>query len=210
MGKSKRRGKRGMVLMAVGLLFLTASFSLAFYNIWDSSRADRASQEVVGKLKEQIEDDQGEDAGKNRANNLKADQEMPVIEIDGNGYIGLLEIPSQGLSLPVMADWDYDKLKNAPCRYYGSYYLDNMVIAAHNYTCHFGTIKWLKAGSDVFFTDVQGKVYHYTVGWTEILQPQAIDGMISGDWDLTLFTCTTSGESRCTVRCIRERSEKTS
>jgi sortase A len=26
--------------------------------------------------------------------------------------------------------------------------------------------------------------------------------MESGDWDLTLFTCTTGGQSRITVRCV--------
>ena len=49
------------------------------------------------------------------------EQDMPVIEIEGNFYIGVLEIPSLELSLPVMADWDYEKMKIAPCHYYGSY-----------------------------------------------------------------------------------------
>ena len=31
----------------------------------------------------------------------------------------------------------------------------------------------------------------------------AIEEMVTGDWDLTLFTCTLSGQTRFTVRCIR-------
>ena len=50
------------------------------------------------------------------------EMEMPVEEIEGNGYIGLLEIPALGLSLPVMSEWSYPNLKLAPCRYSGSAY----------------------------------------------------------------------------------------
>ena len=39
------------------------------------------------------------------------DPNMPTVEIDG-----YLSVPSVGLELPVMAEWDYDRLKTAPCR----------------------------------------------------------------------------------------------
>ena len=38
---------------------------------------------------------------------------------------------------------------------------------------------------------------------TEVLAPTDIEGMESGDWDLTMFTCTIGGKSRVTVRCDR-------
>jgi len=37
----------------------------------------------------------------------------------------------------------------------------------------------------------------------ETLQPTAVEEMCSGDWDLTLFTCTLGGKFRVTVRCDR-------
>ena len=35
----------------------------------------------------------------------------------------------------------------------------------------------------------------------ETLKPRAIEEMDSGEWDLTLFTCTIGGSYRVTVRC---------
>ena len=37
----------------------------------------------------------------------------------------------------------------------------------------------------------------------ETLAPTAVDEMTGGDWDLTLFTCTYSGQARVTVRCVK-------
>lgn len=221
-GKSSMNNKRkkGTIFMLVGLLLLAASFSLALYNIWDAHRADVAAQAAAGKLKNQIDKNLEEKRAAIYENNPETEEsmteaseavsdkgadgfpQMPTTEIDGNAYIGLLEIPSQSLSLPVMADWDYEKLKTAPCRFSGSYYQNNLVIAGHNYARHFSPIKWLEAGSDVYFTTVTGNVYHYTVDSIETLQPQSVEDMKSGDWDLTLFTCTTGGGSRCAVRCF--------
>ena len=53
------------------------------------------------------------------------------------------------------------------------------------------------------FTDVDGNVYNYEVAELETLQPAAVDEMKSGEWDLTLFTCTIGGQTRVTVRCDR-------
>ena len=40
----------------------------------------------------------------------------------------------------------------------------------------------------------------------ERLRPTAVKEMTSGDWDLTLFTCTVGGQSRVTVRCEKLKS----
>jgi sortase A len=128
--------------------------------------------------------------------------EMPTVEIEEDEYIGKLEIPSLGLSLPVMSDWSYPKLKKAPCRYAGSAYMGNLIIAAHNYTRHFGKLKYLSEGDVVTFTDMDGNVFNYQVAEIEQLEPTAIEYMEAGDWDLTLFTCTVGGSYRVTVRCV--------
>ena len=74
---------------------------------------------------------------------------------------------------------------------------------AHNYPKHFGTLKEMRAGDVVCFTDVDGAVTKYQVIALEILGANAVEEMISGDYDLTMFTCTYGGENRITVRCDR-------
>ena len=132
---------------------------------------------------------------------LNPNKEMPEAEIEGNGYIGILEIPALALSLPVMSKWSYPKLKIAPCRYSGSAYTGNLVIAAHNYRTHFGLLESLEPGAQVKFTDVEGNVFSYEIAETEILEPTAIEELLSDEWNLTLFTCTYGGQARVAVRC---------
>ena len=132
---------------------------------------------------------------------LNPNMDMPAVEVDGHDYIGVLEIPALELELPVMSTWSYPNLKIAPCRYTGSAYLDDMVIAAHNYSQHFGRLKELSGGETVIFTDADGNVFTYEVALVETLMPTDIEEMESGEWDLTLFTCTIGGSSRVTVRC---------
>ena len=128
---------------------------------------------------------------------------MPEVQVDGEACIGTIGIPALELTLPVMSGWDYEKLKTAPCRYSGSAYKDDLVICAHNYRKHFSGIKGLLPGDEVIFTDAAGNVFRYKVSDVEILGPTALEEMTSGDWDLTLFTCTTGGQTRFTLRCDR-------
>ena len=134
---------------------------------------------------------------------LNPNMDMPVIQIDGENYIGLLEIPALELKLPVMDEWSYPRLKKSPCRYTGSAYLDNLVISAHNYESHFGRLKELNEGSRVVFSDSDGNRFLYEVILIETLMPTDIREMTSGEFDLTLFTCTIGGKQRVTVRCDR-------
>lgn len=132
---------------------------------------------------------------------LNPKMEMPVIRLEDEEYIGWLEIPALGLKLPVMSEWTYPRLKKSPCRYTGTAYQDNLVISAHNYERHFGRLKELDEGARIFFTDADGNRFSYEVVLTETLKPTAIRDMTSGEFDLTLFTCTVGGRSRVTVRC---------
>lgn len=133
------------------------------------------------------------------------EMEMPTKEIDGQTYIGMVEVPSLELSLPVISEWTYPRLKKAPCRYVGSVYSKDMVICGHNYDRHFGRLKELAVGDEVRFTDMDGNVFFYSVCGTEQLGKYAVEDMLAGEWDLTLFTCTKGGRMRVTVRCKLER-----
>lgn len=131
---------------------------------------------------------------------LSPNMEMPVETINGIDFIGVLRIPALELELPIISEWNYPNLKTAPCRYSGSAYLNNLIICGHNYTSHFGTLKNLWEGDIATFTDIDGNVFIYKMVERETLLPTSIDAMESGEWDLTLFTCTVGGQSRVTIR----------
>lgn len=131
------------------------------------------------------------------------DREMPVTELDGEAYIGYLELPTLGLSLPVMSEWSYPRLQVAPCRYYGSVYDDSLVLLAHNYKRHFGDIKNLHEGDPVQFIDAEGNIYRYVVVGQERLTREERQRLLSHDSDLSLVTCTYGGSYRVVVRLDR-------
>ena len=195
------------VMLGAGLLLIAAALALAAYNVIDAQRAARSAAQALEALSQTtaVSAADSEQASADDAPAYLADPEMPMptVSFDGNDYIGRVDIPSLGLSLPVISEWSYPRLKIAPCRYTGSAYLDNLIIAAHNYSSHFGNLNRLNTGDTVTFTDVDGNQFTYAVSLIEDLPGTAIEEMQAGEWDLTLFTCTLGGRSRVTVRCER-------
>lgn len=188
--------KIAISLMSVGILLIGFAMGLLIYNNQENKKAQESSDLLVeslrlsiseNELKEQISD--------------PFDEEMKIEEIDGYGYIGYLSIPALGLDLPVMSEWDYGRLKIAPCRYYGSTKTDNLVIAAHNYKVHFGYLGNLQSGDSVIFTDMDSKVHHYKVDLVELLMPTDVDKVKDSGNDLILYTCTYGGAKRIVIRC---------
>lgn len=205
------RKKISIVCMTVGVLLITAAVSLAVYNQVQERHAADAADSVMLLLHQIIVSPPASNEPESTApetdpepsSEVTDSDKMTVMEIDGYGYIGYLSIPALSLELPVMSEWDYTRLKIAPCLYYGSVKTGNMVIAAHNYARHFGKLSQLKIGDTVRFTDMDGTVYTYQVGDLETLPATATEEMIASDWELSLYTCTYGGRSRVTVRLKR-------
>lgn len=193
--------------MLLGTGLILAALSLLLWNRREDSRAGEASEHILPQVIGQVEKSivQPEEAPSYPD---PYDPAMTQTEIEGFAYIGYLSIPAIELELPVMAQWDYERLKTAPCRYAGSTKTGDLVLCAHNFDRHFGPIRNLAQGEDVYFTDMDGVVWHYRVSGVEILDPTDIGYMTAGAYDLTLFTCTYGGASRVTVRCDRAEMER--
>ena len=191
----------GKKLMAFGLLLLAAALALAFYNIWDEQRAAGAATEVLAQVEPLDPVPPTDETAPTYV--LHPDMEMPTQEINGRHYVGVVSIPVLGLELPVLSEWSSGNAKIAPCRYKGSAYSGDMIIAGHNYRSHFGSLKSLGVGETVLFTDADGNVFTYTVAAMEVLPGTAVEEMEAGEWDLTLFTCTYGGQTRLTLRCVQ-------
>ena len=193
------KSKRSIFLLVMGALCLLSALGLTGHNLWDERRASQSVAESAEQLSSVIQP-------KAETDQLLLPQEqtvMPTVPLDGRSYIGVLEIPSLGLSLPILDQCTDSLLKVAPCLYEGNLY-DGFIIAGHNYVSHFKKLSQLVAGDTVRFTDVEGNVWNYTVVTTEIIGGYDVEAMKEGDWDLTLFTCTYGGQDRVTIRCMME------
>lgn len=181
--------------MTCGIILVLAAASLFCWNIYKDKQAEKSAQEILAKLIEQVESiPEGR---------RSTGTEMKTAEIDGYEYIGYLSIPALGIELPVMSEWDYNRLTIAPCRYTGSTKTDDLVIAAHNYTSHFRPLWHIPVGETVIFTDMEGVRNTYEVADVQTLSPTSVKDMTDSEYALTLFTCNYGGSARVTVRCSR-------
>ena len=204
-----KQSKKGNIWIILGLVLIVAALFLTGYNWMESRQAGEASFEQAAQLEQEIEEKRQDMLSLSDTQpdipdyQINPDMDMPTKKIEGIEYIGILEIPTLGLKLPVAAQLTYPHLRKAPCCYEGTIYQNNMVVAAHNYQSHFGNIKNMQIGDTVLFTDMDGNTFSYQMVGLEILQPTDIEGMKAGDCDLTLFTCTLGGAERVTVRLER-------
>lgn len=180
----------------IGIVFVALALALTIFNIVQSNVAGKAAEKAYDLISSITLDASGSD--------INPDREMPVEFIDGIDYIGIIEIERINVKLPVISEVSNSNLNIAPCRYKGSAYQDNLIIAAHNFWSHFGYINKLAPGDVVKFTDMEGNEFIYRVSYMETIKGTSVSLMEDGDWDLTLFTCTIGGVNRYTVRCEKE------
>lgn len=193
--ESKKIDKNKMI-MIIGLLLLAAALIITGWNLWRQYAAGKASAEVLSEL-ENIDEGWPDPP----AYKLNPNMDMPVRTINGIDYVGTLEIPALKLKLPVINEWSYFGLRFAPCRFTGTPYLNNFILVAHNFSTHFGRIKSLNRGDELYFTDIDGNKFTYEMVDIEILEPTMVKELQAGEWDMTLVTCTLGGSTRVTVRC---------
>lgn len=194
--------KLGVFCTTLGILCLLAAAGWIAYNVLEAKNAENAANVLLQDVHEQIAtaEETPEEAPEEVPEETPA-QQVVTTQVSGYDCIGILSIPVLELELPVLTDWSYEKLKVAPCVYYGTYGEKNFVIAAHNYEGHFKRLSQLQAGDLIFFTDATGCDRMYEVILLETLPGDATEEMITAGFDLSLYTCTPGGSSRVTVRC---------
>lgn len=187
--EERMRGKRvrrcrwaGTISSLIGAVLLLGALSLSLYHACENERAGRESARLLLGLKDRIK-------GIGQAG------EMDTHEA------GILTIPALDLELPVFEQWNYDRLKQAPCIQYGSIQEGNLVIAGHNYSHHFGKLSRLKKSDQVWFTGLDGKTKKYSVEMAETIGKDEAHRIRECGYELVMYTCTYSGRERTAVFC---------
>lgn len=210
------RNKVGLFCMITGGLLIIGAVILLVWNQWEAVQAQKATTEVLPVMVAEIENRKKEkESNQKKIHNFgdilsepERSEETeafhaPLLELNEKYYLGYLSIPDLQLDLPVLAEWSYAGLKQAPCRYTGNAGADDLVIMAHNYEYHFGRLQELQEGNLIYFTDAEGNIIIYEISAKDVLNSFAVEEITSGAYDLTLFTCTYGGQSRVTVYADR-------
>ena len=123
---------KGTGLIFLGLLLIAAALFLTAYNMYDDQRAGQSVMQAIDHLGDSLlpetpKETATEPSGEREAPAiydqttlpdyvLCPEMEMPLETINGMDYIGVLQIPSLELELPIASEWNYPNLKAAPCR----------------------------------------------------------------------------------------------
>ena len=91
----------------------------------------------------------------------KRDNTMSVLGIEGEDFVGILEMPKFGSSLPVCADWG--KVSEYPCRLGGSVYDRTIQIGATSQKGQYDFYREISVGDCLYFTDMEGNRFSYEV-----------------------------------------------
>ncbi len=183
---------KGKVSIFLGLVCFALAISIIIYNRDEDNAAGVSAASLLEGVDAQIT---------NTAIDADPTGDMKSVDVNGQSFIGIITIPSIDIRLPIQQEWSSENAKTSPCRYKGSVYSNDLIVAGHNYQRHFGKLNQLLSGDTVIVTDIDGRQYYYEVTYTETIGTYDVDAMDEGDWDLTVFTCTIGGASRVTVRC---------
>lgn len=196
--------------MIIAALMLLGAGGILIYNNIEDSKVEKETSDTVIRLEKLLENSNLGETEINNDQDTQIDTGNSVgtktsVNINGYKYIGIVYIPSlNNLAVPIIDNYTDKNLKISACRYAGTIEHDNMVIVGHNYKSAFGKLSKLTVGSIMYFKDIEGKVYKYKCKEIVVLQPSDVYEMQTGDWDLTLFTCTYSNTERLTLRFEQE------
>lgn len=216
--------KAGIVLLAAGAVLIGSALLLLFHNNAEDRTAGQEAERLLVDVQSAIavrttatppnhsapesnSAQSGTEVPTETDAPVQSDapEEMPIVNLDGERYIGILDIPKLGLSLPIMADWNETRLRRTPCRQFGSLTEENLVIAGHNYRAHFARLRSMQPGDTVTFLDMNGVTHSFRVNHVEILPEDAVEAVQNSGYPLTLYTCTTGAEERVVVFCEHSR-----
>lgn len=196
----------GKLAIAMGAALILSALALFLHNRLEDRRAGEQAQAVLEELQGVMVTTPPTTQPEETIRETEQTQptlppDMPEVMLQGYAYIGTLSIPTLELELPVMAQWDYSRLRLAPCREQGSTRTGDLVIAAHNYDSHFGRLKLLHIGDTVTITEAEGMVFTYQVADRATLDPMDTQTVYESPYPLVLYTCTPGGETRVAVFC---------
>lgn len=193
-----KQQKRGLVLLAVGMILVLSSLGIYLAQQQEDAAAGQTAAVLLQQLENKTPPADVEPEGDSYA---QADPALPEKKYMGYTMLGSISVPSVGIKLPILDQWSEEMLKVAPCRYAGSISGGNMIIMGHNYKSHFNPLHDVEVGAEVEIENTIGKVFRYRVAKIEYLQGAEGEKLPTKEYPLTVFTCRPGGLERVVLRC---------
>ena len=175
--QTKSLVSRIFLCSGIGLLVVTA-VALLLWN-WGVHSSQKKAASYVSTIRALIPEPQGA-ALEERSNNT-----MSALSIDGTNFVGILEMPKFGSSLPVCGDWG--AVSKYPCVFDGSVYDGSLQIGATTQKGQYDFYRAISVGDSVYFTDMEGNRFSYQVADIRYEKHADQDALQKNAGALTLF-----------------------
>ena len=185
-----------VVLITVGVLLILGSVSLLAYSRLSGDAAAKRAAVLADEL-ESLMPERTKGAWDDRIQ-----MDMPAMEVDGGNFVGVLEAPRYDVRLPVGAEWDAAKTADYPCRYFGSVYDGSLIVGGSDHAAQLAFTDQAEIGDPVNVTDMDGRIYAYTVSFVERADAVSAVVLRSDEADLTLFMRDRYALDYVIVRCV--------
>jgi sortase A len=142
-------------LIIIGASLLVGAILLLVAWQWNIHTSEQKAKEYVNAIRELIPEPQGAVPEERR------DNTMASLSIEGEDFVGILEIPRFNSGLPIGASWGSPS--KYPCRLRGSVYDRTIQIGGTSQKGQYDFYRDLCVGDSVFFTDMEGNRFSYSV-----------------------------------------------
>ena len=188
--------RRISLLLTLGILLIVCSLCFVIVVQLQQHNGTKNCQKVVTEMEKLLPD---------RTPGIPdaySDPVMPVLEISGTDYVALLEIPAQGVILPVSDQWNSMGLAKSPARFSGSAYDKSLVIAGADHPGQFGFCDEIEHNTMLTITDMTGAQFSYSVSRIDRAKHAQTQWLQDEAYDLTLFCRSTYSMEYIAVRCV--------
>lgn len=193
--KNTKQNQLTTLLTAAGIFLLLTAVMLTVFQMVGQKMTSRRNAElaehmyaVIPAVHSGVQDD-------------RVNITMPVLEVDGENLIGILELPLYDRTLPVGGNWDKFIVGTHPCRYSGNLYDGSLVIGGSDAPGQFDFVKNISIGNSLSLTDATGGRYYYRVEWVENREDLLAEELFSDTTDLVLFARNSYSLEYTVIQC---------
>ncbi len=127
---------------------------------------------------------------------VKNQEEIKPIIVDDLKYVGVLEIPSINLKLPVLDSCTKENLNKGICLYQQA---DTIIIGGHNSRNFFNKIYKLEPGDKAYYYNTNSIKREFKMVNSEKIKENEIEKLTNNKYSMILFTCTFDNRGRYIV-----------
>ena len=186
------------ILTVIGIALVAVSVTAVMISFLSQKSAAKKATAIAEELRALVPETQsGFPDGRENT-------DMPTAEIGGVDFVGVIEIPAYGTSLPIRAEWKPMRISSYPCRLTGSTYGGDLIIGGSDAEGQFDFMKFITCGDRIYVTDPAGVCFSYRV--TDIIRTDdaSIENLITDEDDLVIFVKNTYSFGYKAVRCKSE------